>query len=422
MQVKQILVATSVALTALVLSSNGSILGLLPASAADSASALSSLGANTVADIAQSAAPAVVNIEVLETSKASNPFAGLGIGGLSQLPPGFQFFFNGKQMTPQDLLGQGGGGSGHGGGATPKDAPQSPKFERRDTGSGFIVRPNGYIVTNAHVVKDAEKIKVTLNDKRVLTGKVIGTDYFSDLAVIKIEAENLPTLKMGTSATLRPGEFAICIGSPLGYDHTVTLGIISAVGRSVTDVNGNINFIQTDAAINPGNSGGPLLNLQGEVVGVNTAIRKDAQNIGFSIPVDIAKQVADSLIASGKILRPWLGIQMHELDEPMAKSLGVTPGTKGVAVVGFVEGSPAKSSGLELGDVIQKIDGTETPTPKEVKDYVQSRKVSDVLHFLVMRKGGIRPIAVNVGDYSDMMDKSKQALVPKVKPSIPDDE
>lgn len=400
-----VMLATSLSLSA------GAFL-LSPAHAADATSALTTLGANTVADMAQAAAPAVVNIDVSEAPRTTGslPFPLGGLGGLGNMPD-MQFFVNGKPINPREFFS---------GGAPEGASPRAPRFERRDTGSGFIVRPNGYIVTNAHVVKDAEKIKVTLNDKRVFDGKVVGLDFFSDLAVIKINGENLPTLKMGSSIGLRPGEFAVAIGSPLGFDHTVTLGIISAVGRSVTDVNGNINFIQTDAAINPGNSGGPLLNLNGEVIGVNTAIHRNAQNIGFSIPIDVAKNVADSLIATGKILRPWLGIQMHELDEPMAKSLGVPATTKGVAIVGFVEGSPAKASGLELGDVIQKIDGKDVPNPKDVKEYIQSKKVSDVLNFLVFRKNAVHPVAVNVGDYQDMLDKQKAATSPKrAQPQIP---
>lgn len=371
---------------------------------ADSA-ALTILGPNTVADIAQNAAPAVVNIEVLE-QPTGNSMAGMP--GLEGLPPGLQYFFG--QIPPEMWKGQGGG-------TTPgkPGTPGTPRpFERRDTGSGFIIRENGYIVTNAHVVKKAEKIKVTLNDNRSLDAKVVGVDSFSDLALIKIEASNLPTLKMGSSQGIRPGEFAIAIGSPLGYDHTVTLGIISAVGRTVTDVNGNINFIQTDAAINPGNSGGPLLNLQGEVIGVNTAIRKDAQNIGFSIPIDVAKNVAEGLIANGKIARPWLGIQMRELDEVLVKSLGVPAATKGVVIGGFIEGSPAKASGLESGDIIQKIDGKEMPSPKDVKEYVQGRKVSDVLNFLVLRKNLVQPVSVNVGDYQTVMERPRGSGMPKL--------
>jgi S1-C subfamily serine protease len=386
-----------VALAAALLSSSLALPGLMPAvHAADAGAVLASLGPNTVADIAQASAAAVVNIEVVESASA-NP-----ISSIQGLPPGLEFFFNGQRVSPFN-----GPRGGNGGGGNER------KFERRDTGSGFIVRSDGYIVTNAHVVKDAEKIKVTLNDHRTVDGKVIGVDFFSDLAVIKIDGQNLPTLKMGTSTTLRPGEFAIAIGSPLGYDHTVTLGIISAVGRSVVDVNGNVNFIQTDAAINPGNSGGPLLNLNGEVIGVNTAIRRDAQNIGFSIPIDVAKQVSDSLIADGKILRPWLGIQMRELDETMAKDLGMATGAKGVVILGFVEGSPAQESGLQPGDVIQKIDGKDMATAKEVKEYVQSKKVSDSMRFAVLRKNHLETVAVNVGNYSDVMDSHKEALAPK---------
>ncbi len=395
MQSRSRLLLVSLATSAVVASSL-SLGSMTPkAQAADAAAAvLSTLGAHSVADIAEAAAPAVVNIEVIESGKGDNEFS---IGAIPGLPPSFQFFFNGNGFMPGD---QGG-------------TRQVPRFEKRDTGSGFIVRPNGFIVTNSHVVKDADKIKVTLSDKRTFDGKVIGLDPFSDLAVIKIDAENLPTLKMGSSTGLRPGEFAVAIGSPLGYDHTVTLGIISAVGRSVIDVNGNINFIQTDAAINPGNSGGPLLNLQGEVIGVNTAIRRDAQNIGFSIPVDVAKDVAGALISDGKILRPWLGIQMHELDEALIKSIGVPAGTKGVVIVGFVDNSPAKNSGLQLGDVIQKIDGKEMARPKDVKEYVQTKKVSDKLNFLVFRKNAVEAVAVNIGDYADVMDKQQSALAPR---------
>lgn len=379
----------------------------ISASAADAGTALTQLGPNSIADIAAAAAPAVVNIDVSETSSGV-PFSMGGFGGF----PDMQFFYNGKPINPKDIFGGGGNPRANG----------APKYEKRDTGSGFIVRPDGYIVTNAHVVKDADKIKVTLNDKRTFDGKVVGMDFFSDLAVVKINGTDLPTLKMGSSSTLRPGEFAVAIGSPLGFDHTVTLGIISAVGRTVTDVNGNINFIQTDAAINPGNSGGPLLNLSGEVIGVNTAIHRNAQNIGFSIPIDVAKTVSESLIASGKVLRPWLGIQMNELNETLAKSIGVSPETKGVVIVGFVEGSPAKISGLELGDVIQKIDGKETPNPKDVKEYVQSKKVSDVLHFMVLRKNAVQAVAVNVGNYQDVMDKQRAATGPKKQPQEQDRE
>jgi len=346
------------------------------------------LGATTIADIAEKVAPAVVNIEIEQ--KVSNPLAGLQ--GLD-LPFGnlpfdkMEFFFNGQKVQP-------------GPGSKGKNF-SIPKLEKRNTGSGFIIRPDGFILTNAHVVRGAEKIKVTLNDKRVFPGKVVGTDSFSDLAVVKIDAANLPVLKLGSSTNLRPGEFAIAIGSPLGFDHTVTLGIISAVGRTVTDVNGNVNFIQTDAAINPGNSGGPLLNLDGEVIGVNTAIQANAQNIGFSIPVDIARGVCDDLIANKKIVRPWLGIAMQEVDETMAKSLGLGPDTRGVIIGNVIDGSPAQAAGLKRGDIIQKIDGTDVTSAKQVQEYVRAHKVAEVLHFFVIRNNESKAVAVNIGQYPD---------------------
>ena len=191
---------------------------------------------NTIADLAQAVAPAVVNIEV--NQEVTTPVMNLPFGN-------FDFFFNGQRVNPQQQPNK----------STP-GSPSTPHYERRNTGSGFIVRPDGFIVTNRHVVYGASKIKITLSDKHVYDAKVVGTDNFSDLAVVKIEATNLPVVQLGTSSTLRPGDFVIAIGSPLGYDHTVTFGIISAVGRTVTDVNGNINFIQTDAPINPGNSRG----------------------------------------------------------------------------------------------------------------------------------------------------------------------
>jgi S1-C subfamily serine protease len=283
---------------------------------------------------------------------------------------------------------QGGGGNGH-------------QQTRHAIGSGFIVRPDGFIVTNAHVVRGQTTIKVTLNDKRVFDGKVVGTDGFSDLAVVKIDANNLPTVGMGTSKDLRPGEFAIAIGSPLGFDHSVSLGIISAVSRTIIDINGNINFIQTDAAINLGNSGGPLLNLAGEVIGVNTAIETRAQNIGFSIPVDIAKSVVNELIEHKGINRPWLGIVMQNLDGNLTKSLGIPSSTKGVMIAKIVSNSPALASGLVPGDIIEKIDGKDIADSKEVIDYVKAHKVQETLHMLVLRNNALKPMPVIIGQYPD---------------------
>lgn len=352
------------------------------------------LSGNSIADIAEAAAPAVVNLEMIRKI----PLSAMPGGNMLKGFPGMEFFYNGKKVSPDQQHHEGDEGGG---------ADSGPFQEKRDTASGFIIRSDGYILTNAHAVKDQDIIKVTLNDKRVFEAKVVGVDYFSDLAVVKIDCKDkeLPCLEMGASNNLRPGEFVVAIGSPLGYDHTVTLGIISAVGRTVTDVNGNINFIQTDAAINPGNSGGPLLNLKGEVIGVNTAIRRDAQNIGFSIPVDMARTVSTELIAHGGIARPWLGVMMKEVDDVSAKGLGVPTGTKGVLIAGFVQGSPGLAGGLKLNDVIVKIDGKDMCSPKEVKECVQGHKVGDNLSFMVLRNNNSQAISVSVGTYPNPAGK-----------------
>lgn len=366
----------------------------LPAQAATTGSALASqavaqsvdtkqgvpLTSTTIANIAERVAPAIVNIEV------NQPIMPGSMHGFNfpfgNLPDGFDFFFNGQKMNPR-------GG----------DAPSGPRPERHNTGTGFIVREDGYIVTNAHVVKGASKINVTLNDKRQFEATTIGVDSFSDLAVLKINAKGLPTAEMGTSTSLRPGEFVIAIGSPMGYDHSVTLGIVSAVGRSVTDVNGNINFIQTDAAINPGNSGGPLLNMVGQVVGVNTAIAARAQNIGFSIPIDIAKPTVTDLIAEKKIERPFLGLKVGQLDESTLKGLGLPSTTQGVFISQvFADGSAAKS-GLERMDIVQKIDGKDITTSQQLQDAVRARKVGDILSFIILRNKAVKAIAVTIGNY-----------------------
>jgi serine protease Do len=335
---------------------------------------------STIADLAQAVAPAVVNIEV--NQEVSLPVMNLPFGN-------FDFYFNGQRVSPQPNNRPGPG------------APNGPFREQHNTGSGFIVRNDGYIVTNRHVVHGASKIKITLADKRVFEGKVVGTDNFSDLAVIKIEAANLPVVQLGTSGTLRPGDFVIAIGSPLGYDHTVTFGIISAVGRTVTDINGNINFIQTDAPINPGNSGGPLINLDGGVVGVSTAIQANAQNIGFCIPIDVAKSVIDDLIAHRKIFRPWLGLKLADVGEVMAKSLGLPATTKGVLIAQVFDGSPAQAAGLEQGDIIQKIDGKDVSTGKEVQDIVRGHKVTETLNLFILHNKMGKAVAVNIGQYPD---------------------
>jgi S1-C subfamily serine protease len=292
--------------------------------------------------------------------------------------------------------------------------PSGPSIHKANTGSGFIVRPDGFIMTNAHVVKGSSKIKVSLADKRTFDAKVIGMDGFTDLAVIKINATDLPTLKLGTSANLRPGDFAIAIGSPLNFDHSVTFGIISAVGRSVSDINGNINFLQTDAAINPGNSGGPLLNFDGEVIGINTAMQRNAQSIGFSIPIDVAKAISDDLIAGHAVQRPWLGISMKDIDDVFAKILELAPTVKGVYIQQLVDKGPAQRAGLMTGDIIQKIDGNLITTGKQVRETVLAHKVQDTIHVTVLRAKNEVVLPVALGAYPDA-PPSAEAVEPQVE-------
>ncbi len=324
------------------------------------------IGENAIADIAESAAPSVVNIDT-RTSVSMPRDAFHNRQGLRN----FEYFL----------------------------APR--RFESRGSGSGVIVREDGYILTNNHVVKNASEIKVTLNDKGVFKGKVVGRDSFTDLALIKIDAQGLPVVRFGSSKALRPGDWAIAIGSPLGLDHTVTLGIVSALGRSLSDLNNNVELIQTDAAINPGNSGGPLLNIHGEVIGINTAIRSDAQNIGFAIPIDSAKDVITQLLAGGSIKRPYVGVYMQELDEKLARSLGLSKGSVGVVVAQVASGSPADQAGLQQGDVIERVDGQIVKSSKEVQGFVRGHKVGETVTMLVLRNGKLVAAQVKVGDYPE---------------------
>ncbi len=277
----------------------------------------------------------------------------------------------------------------------------------RGTGSGFILTQNGGLLTNAHVVAEADTVQVTLKDGRSFDGKVVGVDPVTDVAVVKIKATGLPTAKLGNSQNLLPGQWAIAIGNPLGLDNTVTSGIISATNRSSAQVgvpDKRVNFIQTDAAINPGNSGGPLLNAQGEVIGINTVIRADARGLGFAIPIETAARIANQILTKGRVEHPFLGIQMVD----------ITPGTKqeinretslnikqdtGVLVVRVIEKSPSDQAGLREGDIIEKIDGTPIKKSSEVQERVESGEVGAVLKMQVNRKGQIQTLKVKPGAF-----------------------
>jgi len=273
----------------------------------------------------------------------------------------------------------------------------------RGTGSGFIINKEGDIITNAHVVSGADKVTVILKDGRQIEGKVLGSDELTDIAVVQVKPDNLPTVSIGSSANLQPGDWAIAIGNPLGLDNTVTAGIISAIGRNSGQigVDKRVSFIQTDAAINPGNSGGPLLNQNGEVIGVNTAIIQGAQGLGFAIPIETAQRIAKQLIANGKVSRAYLGIQMVTVDPNVKRQVnqdtefGIQISEdKGVLITRVVDDSPAAKAGARRGDVIVKFNDKEILTADQVTQLVEDRAVGDKIRMEVKRAG--QTVALNV--------------------------
>lgn len=290
-----------------------------------------------------------------------------------------------------------------GSGSDSSDAPSS-RVER-GIGSGFILDSKGLILTNAHVVDGADRVTVTLKDGRTLTGQVLGEDQVTDVAVVKIDANNLPTIKLGNSDQLQPGEWAIAIGNPLGLDNTVTAGIISATGRSSAQVgvpDQRASFIQTDAAINPGNSGGPLLNQQGDVIGINTAIRANAQGLGFAIPINTAKRIADQLIATGRVDHAYLGVQMVTLTPELKENLNSDPNSpftvqddRGVLVVRVVPNSPAAKAGVRAGDVLAKVGQQAVTSSEQVQQIVESAGIGDDLPVELRRNGQVVTVAVS---------------------------
>lgn len=284
------------------------------------------------------------------------------------------------------------------------DSPETEQRVERGTGSGLIISGDGRLVTNAHVVAGADRVRVTLKDGRVFDGEVVGADEVTDLAVVKIDGYGLPRAALGKSEALTPGEWAIAIGNPLGLDNTVTIGIISALGRSSSQVgvpDKRVSFIQTDAAINPGNSGGPLLNAKGEVVGINTAIRAGAQGLGFAIPIETVDRIADQLFTQGKVDHPYLGIQMATLTPEIKEDINRDSGAgfkvtqdQGVVIIRVVKDSPAQKAGLKPGDIILKVDGKEVSSSNAVQQEVESSQVGSELPLDILREG--KPLAIKV--------------------------
>lgn len=279
----------------------------------------------------------------------------------------------------------------------------------KGTGSGFILKEDGLIVTNAHVVEGAKVVSVVLKNGQSYEGKVLGVDPMTDVAIVKITAQNLPTVTLGNAKNLIPGEWAIAIGNPLGLDNTVTVGIISALGRSSTEVgvpDKRVKFIQTDAAINPGNSGGPLLNAKGEVIGINTAIRADAQGLGFAIPIETASRIANELLTKGKASHPYIGIQMITLNQDTIKNGHIPQNLgfnidkeKGILIVKVISNSPAEKAGFLPGDVILKVNNQIVASALDVQEQVDLSSVDEILLIEIDRQGKALILEVRPQDF-----------------------
>jgi S1-C subfamily serine protease len=279
------------------------------------------------------------------------------------------------------------------------------------TGSGFIYDADGWIVTNRHVVADASELLVVLNDGRQFPGEVYGIDTLTDLAIVKIDATGLPVAPIGSSADLEPGQLAIAIGNPLGYENTVTTGVVSGLGRQIrasdaaqTSSEQLNNLIQTDAAINPGNSGGPLVNSAGQVIGVNTAVNADAQGVGFSIPIDVAKPIMQQALDGQELTRPWIGVYYVPIDPALAAEqdlpveYGALIGTADGSGQAVFAGSPAEAAGLQAGDIIVAINGVQLDADADLSTLILPHSVGDTITLRVLRDNSAREVEVTLGE------------------------
>ena len=323
-------------------------------------------------------APAVVNISTVTRRERSQQ------SQLDQLPEMFRRFFD-----------EFGGPGGPGGGP-------APRSETESLGSGFIISSDGYVLTNYHVVGEADEIVVRLQDRRELDAELIGSDPQSDLALIKVDASDLPVVDIGSSDDLQVGEWVLAIGAPFGFDSSVTAGIVSAKGRSLPTDN-YVPFIQTDVAINPGNSGGPLFNLKGQVVGINSQIVSRSggyMGLSFAIPIDLAMDVADQLKETGEVSRGWLGVLIQEVDRDLAESFGLDK-PMGALVAQVQSGSPAAEAGLQPGDVIIAFNGREIQRSAQLPKWVGALKAGTEAEMTVVRDGDEKTLEVTVGELPD---------------------
>lgn len=330
-------------------------------------------------ELAERQGPAVVNIsttQVMRGASQAMPFP------FDENDPAFEFF---KRFIPRMP-----------GGGSPRE------FENKSLGSGFVISNDGYILTNAHVVDGADEVTVRLTDKREFKAKIIGADKRTDVALLKIEATGLPVVRLGDTAQLKVGEWVVAIGSPFGFDSSVTAGIVSAKGRSLPQEN-YVPFIQTDVAINPGNSGGPLFNMRGEVVGINSQIYSRSggyMGVSFAIPIDVAMEVQNQLRSSGKVSRGRMGVVIQEVSKELADSLGLSK-PMGAVVNAVEKGGPADKAGLEAGDVILKFDGKVIANSADLPRMVGATRPGTRSVIQIWRKGSTREIAMVVGEMAD---------------------
>jgi serine protease Do len=338
-------------------------------------------------DISKKVTPAVVNISTTRKIKG-------GEEGLPPTPffndPFFKRFFGDQPFAP----------------------PEVPKEQlEKSLGSGVIVDPNGYIVTNNHVISGADEIKVVLADRREFKGKVVGSDPKTDVAVVKIDAKNLPTVPWGDSSKLQVGEYVLAVGNPFGLNQTVTMGIVSAVGRANVGIADYEDFIQTDAAINPGNSGGALVDVRGELIGINTAIFTRSggyMGIGFAVPSSMAKSVMESLIKTGKVVRGWFGITIQEVTPGLAKQFGLSE-PKGVLVGDVLPKSPAERAGIKRGDVILKLNGQDVENTGQLRNLVAEAPVGSKVKVGLFRDKQEKEVEVTIGEQPKEMAMAKKS-------------
>ena len=334
------------------------------------------------ATLVERVGPAVVNVSVVERSRR---VARQNQGSEGEEDP-VQEFFRRFGMPNQ----RGG------------EAPQ-----RQGEGSGFIVSSDGYILTNAHVVADADEVTVRMTDRREYPAKVVGVDRRSDVAVLKIEGKQLPVVKIGDPAKLRPGEWVLAIGSPFTFENTVTAGIVSATGRTMPGEDGLVPFIQTDVAVNPGNSGGPLFNLNGEVVGINSQIYSRSggwMGLSFAIPIDVAANVRDQLVATGKVVRGRIGVQIQDVNAQFADAFGLDR-PRGALVSQVIEDGPAEKGGIKNGDVILSVNGKTVERYTQLQSVIAAVKPGETAKIEVWRDKSPRTISVKVEEFADPVQR-----------------